>query len=436
MSRRTVGTCLLLLAWSVVPGTAILLWTLGSLGTLRPGDDALTVGLYLLGSLCFAVLGPLWIRTSARWFAILSFLILLGAWCVVGVVLYQSSAGLYLAQVDGRQPEDFATLLGIGLLGAVCLMSHGLLKIRALRTGTPLISFLIGFTTLAAIAVFVYEVLSNDEAAIPVSGRVAPPTEPVKSVRIFNLNVLHGYPTFADQEERYETTARILRHFSADIIVLQEVWHTAQHGNMAERFRLDAQRPLNCVYARVNGSRSRIGFEEGGAVLSSFPILEANRFLLQPRTPWWENRIALLTKLDLGSGETLTLTGVHLSDSVSADDQAEYLLEVMRDHSPDIIAGDFNSEPNSRALEALRKKGFVEAMPSRAIHGSAHLELTDKPANGPWIDHVFLSSTFHERWKVKAASWIFTSKPVTHDPIHARMAVSDHDAILVDLERR
>jgi endonuclease/exonuclease/phosphatase family metal-dependent hydrolase len=94
-------------------------------------------------------------------------------------------------------------------------------------------------------------------------------------------------------------------------------------------------------------------------------------------------------------------------------------MEIMQHCAPDIIAGDFNAEPNSRAMAVLREGGYIEAVPKNV---SAE----------PWIDHVFISPEFHRRWEITDASWIIATQPVPG----VREAISDHDGILVELTRR
>jgi endonuclease/exonuclease/phosphatase family metal-dependent hydrolase len=234
-------------------------------------------------------------------------------------------------------------------------------------------------------------------------------------LRLFNLNVLHGYPEFDKQEYRFRATVGEIKRLDADILVLQETWNTVEHGSMAQC--LSAELGFDCCYARANGSLPLIGFEEGSAILSRFPIKSAKRIVLKPKSPWWENRIALMAKIETGGGE-LTVVGVHLSYT-SPDEQAECLLQNTSEHAPDIIAGDFNALPESGAMSAFRKRGFLEVVPANK-------------SDEPWIDHVFLSPTFASRWEIKESKWISATKAVPD----VRDAISDHDGILIDLQRR
>ena len=341
------------------------------------------------------------------------------AWHAVSWLCVLGLAGLlWNLAAAGRTPSpwEFVIVMVACLIGSLILVGYGLMRVHSLPRVLSMGSILTGSLTFGAVVVFVTTILANDDAEVPVLGNAAELPIAVTKIRLFILNVDHGYPEFEAHEKRFHETVAELKRLKADVIVLQEAWNTNGHGNMAQR--LSGDLGLQYVFARANGSRERIGFEEGAAILSRFPITEARRIVLKPRRPIWENRIALMVKIDVG-GSTLTLAGVHLSNSDSADDQAEYLLEAARGHMPDIIAGDLNSTPTSAAVKAFVKEGFIEASPKNA---TAEL----------WIDHVFLTSAFHARWQIKEAAWIIATQPVAG----VRAAISDHDGIVVDLQRR
>jgi endonuclease/exonuclease/phosphatase family metal-dependent hydrolase len=326
-------------------------------------------------------------------------------------------------------PEALAAILALYLLVGIASLVYTLFAIKT-RKWTAIACFVIAVGTFAGVGGYLHVVLSNEDSLIPVHGNAEKPPAPIKRLRLLDLNVLHGYPDFEQQEQRFQETIAVIKTHDPDILVLQEAWNTGVHGNMAER--LGEALGFNYCYARANGSRSFIGFEEGAAVFSRLPILEARRVVLKPRQPLWENRIALLTKLDLGNNETLTLAGVHLSVSSSSADQVESLLGILKKQPHDIVAGDFNSEPASQTIHAMLKRGYIEAFPTGSIHGDRHL---DESTAEPFIDHVFLAKTFYEHWRIDDATWIITSKVVEKGSSPGRAAVSDHDGILVDLKR-
>ena len=334
-----------------------------------------------------------------------------------------------LARYYTPRPEEFAAVLGLCLFGSACIFCSGLRWIRGSGKWVPIANIFMAFGTWIAVGAFVSQILGNEEAPIPVIGKSDKPTTPVTKIRLFNLNVDHGYPDFEDHRNRFaQTVAELkMKSLDADVLVLQEVWNTNKFGNIAEL--LSGELGMNFAYARANGSRTLIGFEEGSAILSRFPILEARRIVLRPRWPWWENRIALVVKLDLGE-ETLTVVGVHLSVT-NYDPQAEHLIDSVQPISADIIAGDLNAKPDTKAVAAFQSRGFVEVIPKKAARRAISLELSNESAPNAGIDHVFLSHDFQRRWRTEDSTWIMMSRYV-----HCDMPLSDHDGILVDLQRR
>jgi endonuclease/exonuclease/phosphatase family metal-dependent hydrolase len=85
-------------------------------------------------------------------------------------------------------------------------------------------------------------------------------------MRILSLNMLHGHPRFVDLTSRLDLIATEITRLGADIIMLQEVPWTLQHGNAAAW--LAEQTGMNYLYLRANGGRWTIFFEEGEAILS------------------------------------------------------------------------------------------------------------------------------------------------------------------------
>jgi endonuclease/exonuclease/phosphatase family metal-dependent hydrolase len=269
----------------------------------------------------------------------------------------------------------------------------------------------LGLGAAAAALAFLFAVLSNREGPLPVAQLAAEAATPGERLRVVDFNVLHGAPNFAGQEARFQDTLAAFRALKPDIIVLQEAWETREHGNMAQR--LGEALRFNYVYARANGSRRLIGFEEGSAVLSRFPIRDARRPLLAPRRPWWERRIALVATLDVG-GRLLAVAGLHCHDrdeSVAAA-QAHSLLTRLPKAGPVIVAGDFNADSGSPAVAQFTRAGFVDVLPG----GIDHLLL---PKDG-W------------GWQLAEAAWTF--RPDDLPPlIGKRVEISDHPAIVADL---
>jgi len=213
--------------------------------------------------------------------------------------------------------------------------------------------------------------------ARPVSQPDAAPVQ--RTITIATLNMLHGWPGFEYLEQRKALVLTELQELSPDVILLQEVpvlWRRkCQIGPW-----LAQSLGYSFVYARANGRAGWIGFEEGEAVLSRFPIREYQRHVLAPKPGFFENRIVLRVVLDTPLG-ALEVYNTHLSHRVSRDPlrcrQVQDLVHFVRQtrrrlELPAVVGGDFNSLSDSQPTQLLLSEGFVDI----ALQ-------VDPPENGP-----------------------------------------------------
>lgn len=271
-----------------------------------------------------------------------------------------------------------------------------------------------GGLALAAVAAYLAVLFGVAAGPVPVERRVAAPEARIGRLRLVDFNVLHGYPRFTDQEGRYRRLLAAFEALEPTVIVIQESWSVAGHGHLAER--LGADLGLDVAYARANGSRRLIGFEEGSAVLSRLPITEARRIVLGPRRPFWEARVALLVRVQVGPGETLPVVGTHLTnrDPAVAGAQARHLAAALTPEDLFAVGGDLNAASGSDAVAAFEERGLVDAVPGG-------------------IDHVLVKAG--GGWSVESAEP--TLRPVDLGELIGNGAdLSDHPGIVVDLVRR
>src|SRR5262249_13176657 len=136
-----------------------------------------------------------------------------------------SAAALWTVGLLGtRRPEMLAALLGLAALGGIAVMIAGGITFRR----SPIYSLssgLMGLASVAACALFVHAVLSNEDGPIAVTNNVSHAPRPER-LRIVVFNVLHGYPDFLGQEERFHNTIAAFRALQPDVLILQEVWNT------------------------------------------------------------------------------------------------------------------------------------------------------------------------------------------------------------------
>lgn len=307
-------------------------------------------------------------------------------------------------------------LWGVGYLHVPPALGTGLLIVAGLAlagyclTLRRLLPLLAGLLCVAAIGGFAVDLLVLERDVLRVASRAEFGDDPPTSLRVVSFNVLHGYPHFPDQEARAERTIAALRALEPDIVILQEAWRTRRHGDFVER--LGAALGMDSAFARANGNLQRIGFEEGEAVLSRYPIVQAIRMQLEPRKPFFERRVALVCVLDLGGGEPLLVAGTHLHhrNLETAAAQSRHLAARLANLPLTLVAGDFNAPSGGPTLEAFEAIDFVDLLPG----GIDHLLLR---RGGPW--------------RVAAVDWAL--RPARDEG--ETEALSDHPAILLELTR-
>ncbi|MCY3970809.1 MAG: serine hydrolase [Acidobacteria bacterium] len=235
-------------------------------------------------------------------------------------------------------------------------------------------------------------------------------------LRVLQLNAYHGYPDregrllppagASDRLVRAGRLADAINHLRPDIVVLQEAWCTVAEGCLADR--LAEALDLQAVYARANGSLRWLGFEEGSAILSRFPIADPATWPLLPDRDRFERRIALSARIE-HPALPFHVVGVHAAngDPELAGAQTEHLLEriLSLPARPALIAGDFNLESGHPALGRFDAAGYRDLLPGG-------------------IDHVLLDA--------EASGWwpLWSEWP----PALPDTAISDHPGLLVEFQ--
>jgi endonuclease/exonuclease/phosphatase family metal-dependent hydrolase len=238
------------------------------------------------------------------------------------------------------------------------------------------------------------------------------------TLRILSFNVWHGYPGPGAREERYQRIRDLVAETDPDVVLLQEAWSTRRFGKLAER--LSRELGLGYAYARANGSLRYLGFEEGLAILSRYPISDVRRMALGPRTPPWEMRAALGARLELPGGDQLEVWNTHLShsDAYAREGQAHTLASALTDSRVSILGGDFNAVASNAAVSTF-----------------ADVDLLPVLSDG--IDHILASGALRRGWSVVRTEARRFGEVLSADGYEPpRPEVSDHPALLVELRRR
>ena len=244
-----------------------------------------------------------------------------------------------------------------------------------------------------------------------------------QTITVATLNMLHGLPRFEYLESRKQLILEELRRLAPDVVLLQEV---PVFPNRKEQIGpwLAEGLGYSMAYGRANG-RALLGFEEGEAVLSRYPIREVRRHVLRPKPGFVENRIVLRAVIDTPLG-VLEVYNTHFSHRVNRDPlrlkQAADLIRFLQDtytirELPAVIGGDINAFPDSEPVRLLQEEGLVDAAlqvdPAADGPTSWFRDITD-PADSPKarIDYLFVYSEGAERLFTVKRCFRFLDQPL------------------------
>jgi endonuclease/exonuclease/phosphatase family metal-dependent hydrolase len=203
----------------------------------------------------------------------------------------------------------------------------------------------------------------------------APAAEPVRPLRVLTYNVLHGGPASGFMlddthlESRLDMAMREIEALQPDIIALQEVSKSRQYGDVAQKIasRLGlhmvsgfATERLTKVWPLDSLIVGALGFNEGSAILSRFPILASERVDLPRCQSFLDPRILLRAEVSTPWGP-LQVYSVHASREGC---QAAHVAKVVQEHQsgrPALVMGDFNATESSPGIVTLTEQsGFVD----------------------------------------------------------------------------
>jgi endonuclease/exonuclease/phosphatase family metal-dependent hydrolase len=220
-------------------------------------------------------------------------------------------------------------------------------------------------------------------------------TDETKPLRIVTFNLLHGGPwsewTGEDQqlERRFQMVATELQRLQPDVVALQEASVGSKRGNVAAR--LAARLGFEYVHVRATDrvfpiralgwvATRAIGFAEGPAILSRYPIVASETFDLPRCRRWYDPRVLLAATIRTPGGD------MHVySTHTSRDDcQLARIGEIVtsrRNGVPSFVMGDFNTADGMEAMEKLLAGGFIDVF--RIANPSAIGATVWQPVDAP-----------------------------------------------------
>jgi endonuclease/exonuclease/phosphatase family metal-dependent hydrolase len=247
-----------------------------------------------------------------------------------------------------------------------------------------------------------------------------------EGLTILSANLWHDWPHHRRLFDRLKTFVHMVEQKAADIILLQEVARTP--GMKADEW-LAQQLGMAYFYIRANGDEHAIGFEEGLAILSRFPLTDPQVMQLGDVTSPFTRRLALSAHVETPFGGLrafcahLALTPGHNSKQV---DHLHQWVRATTQQETALIGGDFNAHETSSQIIKTRRS-WMDTF--RSLHPDK--DGTTHELKAPWgrtlrrsrRDYVFLQPG--ERcWQVLEASHL---KP-------KNITLSDHQVVMARLK--
>lgn len=220
---------------------------------------------------------------------------------------------------------------------------------------------------------------------------------------VLSANLWHDWPQHRRQGERLEQFARLVEQEAVDIALLQEV---SRHHNLHTDAWLAERLGMAYAYARANGHRRAIGFEEGVAVFSRFPLRDAALHHLGSGQTPFARRLALAANLQTPFGD-LDVFSVHLGllpwqNAAQVQQLLSWVGARTSRAMPAIVGGDFNAHENARQV-AWAQDDWLDLFRHQHPHkdGATH-EIRCPLGGGAWrrrLDYLFLAQNGHP-WRV------------------------------------
>jgi endonuclease/exonuclease/phosphatase family metal-dependent hydrolase len=244
-------------------------------------------------------------------------------------------------------------------------------------------------------------------------------------LRVISANLWHDYPRRRRLLERLESFACLVEEQQADILLLQEVSRTSDMW--VDRW-LSERLCMAYFYARANGHAAAIGFEEGLAVFSRFPIHTPTLQELGHKPNPFVRRLALGANVETPCGKLMAFS-VHLGlprrhNARQLNHLTEWVSRVAGGGSA-LVGGDFNAHETSPQILSAQA-GWLDTF---RIHHPAMDGMTHT-LRWPWgtpllrsrLDYIFLHPG-ETRWQVLEA------RHIEND----HLPHSDHKAVLIHL---
>ena len=229
-----------------------------------------------------------------------------------------------------------------------------------------------------------------------------------QQITIMSANLWHDWPRTRRVRDRLECFAELIKEEGVDILLLQELIRT-------DRFEADKwlseKLGMAYIYARSNGNAQGIGFEEGLAIYSRFPIRDHRLAQLSDQNNPFSRRMALGTRIET-TGKDFFVFSVHLG---ILNKQNEKQLSRLRNwvekesgDTPAVIGGDFNTQERSKQIQSAKSE-WHDSYRTLNPHDNGY----SHELRWPWgtvlrrarLDYLFLRKGYFS-WRVDEARHI------------------------------
>lgn len=283
----------------------------------------------------------------------------------------------------------------------------------------------------------------------------------VLKVLTWNIGYLYGEGSAGDHYQKkdlnfFQNKIRKMiteiKSWDADIIFLQEVDFLSDRShrvNQVQELALEAGYPFymelksweaNYIPFPYWPPKNHFGYiQSGGAILSRYPLTNPKGFLLdKPKNqPWWYNlfylhRYVQSVEVEV-TGAKFKLLNLHLEafDIKNREEQIEFLIKLINNLRPDLVAGDFNMVPksatkknkfldlddyeNDKSFEWMEKSGLIEVIPDE-IYSLEEKKYFTYPSNNPdrRLDYIY----YNPKIKMMKAE-VLSSQVSDHLPVRA-----------------
>lgn len=173
---------------------------------------------------------------------------------------------------------------------------------------------------------------------------------------VMSANLCHDWPRYRRWAERLESFATLVEREKADVLLLQEVART-------RRVQADlwiAQRlGMAYAYSKANGHEKGIGFEEGVAVFSRYPLDGPRVHVLGRGAVPFVRRIALGVTVQTPFGRILAFSahlGILPFENKVQILQLSSWIGRLAGRRPALIGGDFNAAEDAPQMRRIREE--------------------------------------------------------------------------------